>query len=189
MLCPCGLFTVGCWGGPSAGGTVSAAPSSTTAVCRHLRGDFLLRSMDDPFDLSVEAVLGDTEDLQMASAVAAHLHALRHWRKRARGSRVHRWPRSDGSVPGRRPNQRRNFRSRLRVILRDYFVSMRSRLSTTRVTLSVGSAFRAACFFVYTAVLQKPWHPHQMHNGIRITNPGHIFSRRALKKCRGQPSI
>ena len=77
--------------------------------------------MDDPFDLSADAMLEDTEDLQIASAVAAHLHALRHWRKRARGSRVHRRPRYVGSVPGRRPNKRRNFRSGLRAILRDYF--------------------------------------------------------------------
>jgi len=62
----------------------------------------------------------DTEDLQIASAVVAHLHALRHWRKRARGSRVHRRPRYVGSMPGRRPNKRRNFRSGLRAILRDH---------------------------------------------------------------------
>jgi len=66
-------------------------------------------------------MLKDTEDLHIASAVAAHLQALRHWRKRARGSRVSRRPRYDGSVPGRRPNKRRNFRSGLRAILRDYF--------------------------------------------------------------------
>jgi len=77
--------------------------------------------MDDPFDLSADAMLEDTEDLQIASAVAGHLHALRHLRKRARGSRVHRRPRYVGSVPGRRPNKWRNFRSRLRAILRDIF--------------------------------------------------------------------
>ena len=77
--------------------------------------------MDDPFDLSADAMLEDTEDLQIASAVAAHLHALRHWRKRARGSRVHRRPRYVGSVPGRRPNKWRNFRSGLRGILREHF--------------------------------------------------------------------
>jgi len=77
--------------------------------------------MDDPFDLSADAMLEDTEDLQNASAVAAHLHALRHWRKRAREYRVHRRPHYVGSVPGRRPNKRRNFRSGLRAILRDFF--------------------------------------------------------------------
>jgi len=77
--------------------------------------------MDDPFDLSADAMLEDTEDLQIALAVAAHLHALHHWRKRARGSRVHRRPLYAGSVPSRRPNKRRNFRSGLRAILREYF--------------------------------------------------------------------
>jgi len=148
LLCPCGVFSVGCWGDPRAGGTVSAAPSSSTAVRRHHHGDFLLRAMEDSFDLSADAILEDTEDLQTASAVAAHLQALRHWRKRARGSQMHRWPGYDGSVPGRRPNERRNFRSGLRAILRDFLVLMGSHLSTTRVTLIVGSACLAACFVV-----------------------------------------
>jgi len=65
-------------------------------------------------------MLEDTEDLQIASAVAAHPQALRHWRKHARRSRVHWRPRYVGSVPGRRPNKLRNFRSGLRAILRDY---------------------------------------------------------------------
>jgi len=77
--------------------------------------------MDDPFDLSADAMLEDTEDLKISSAAAAHLQALHHWRKRAHGSRVHRQPRFVGSVPGRRPNKRRNFLSGLRAILRDYF--------------------------------------------------------------------
>ena len=115
------MFSVGCWGDSNAGGTVSAASSSLTAIGRHRRRDRLLRAMDDPFDLSADAMLEDTEDLQLASAVAAHLQALRHWRKHARGSRVHRRPRYVGSGPGRRPNKRRNFRSGLRAILRDYF--------------------------------------------------------------------
>jgi len=76
--------------------------------------------MDDPFDLSADAMLEDTEDLPIASAVAAHLQALRHSRKRARGSRVHRRPRYVGSVPARRPNKQRNFRSGLRAILREF---------------------------------------------------------------------
>jgi len=77
--------------------------------------------MEDSSDLSAAAMMEDTDDLQISSAVAAHLHALRHWRKRAHGSRVHRRPRYVGSMPGRRPNKRRNFRSGLRAILRDYF--------------------------------------------------------------------
>jgi len=77
--------------------------------------------MDDPFYSSADAILEDTEDLQIASAVSAHLQALRHWRKRARGSRLHRRPRYVGSVPGRRPTKRRNFLSGLRAILRDHF--------------------------------------------------------------------
>jgi len=77
--------------------------------------------MDDAFDLSPDAMLEDTEDLQIASAVAAHLQAWRHWRKRSSGSRVHRRPCYVRSVPGRWPNKRRSFRSGLRAILRDYF--------------------------------------------------------------------
>jgi len=111
LLYPCGAFSVGCWGDLSAGGTVSAAPSSSTTVRRHRRGDRLLREIDDPLDMSADAMLEDTEDLHIASEVAAHLQALRHWRKRARGSRLSRRPRYVGSVPGRRPNKRRNFRS------------------------------------------------------------------------------
>jgi len=76
--------------------------------------------MDDPVDLSADAMLEDTEDLHIASAVAAHLQAISHWRKRARGSRVSRRPRYVGSVHGRRPNKRRNFRSGLRAILKEY---------------------------------------------------------------------
>jgi len=117
---------VGCWGDLSAGGTVSAAPSSSTTVRRHRRGDRLLRAMHDPLDMSADAMLEDTEDLHIASAVAAHLQALRHWRKRARGSRVSRRPRYVGSVPDRRPNKRRNFRSGLRAILRDYSRNVRA---------------------------------------------------------------
>jgi len=97
------------------------ASSSTTIVRRHRRGDRLLRAMDDPSDMSADAMLEDTEDLHIASAVAAHLQVLRHWRKRARGSRVSRRPRYFVSVPGRRPNKRRTFRFCLRAILRDYF--------------------------------------------------------------------
>ena len=43
--------------------------------------------------MSADAMLEDTEDLHTASAVAAHLQALRHCRKRAHGSRVPRRPR------------------------------------------------------------------------------------------------
>jgi len=75
--------------------------------------------------MSVDAMLEDTEDLHIASAVAAHLQALRHWRKRARGSPVSRRPRYVGYLQGRRPNERRIFRSGLRAILRDYFWSER----------------------------------------------------------------
>jgi len=70
--------------------------------------------------MSAYAMLQNSEDLHIASAVAAHLQTLRHWRKRARGSRVSRWPRYVGSVPGRQPYKPRNFRSGLRAILRDY---------------------------------------------------------------------
>ena len=97
------------------------ASSSTTTVRRHRRGDRLLREMDDPLDMSVDAMLEDTQDLHIATVVAAHFQALRHSRKRARGSRVPRRPRYVGSVPGRRPNKRRHFPSGLRAILRDYY--------------------------------------------------------------------
>jgi len=99
----------------------AVASSSTTTVRRHRRSDRLFRAMDDPLEMSADAMLEDTEDLHIASAVAAHLQALRHWRKRVRGSRVSRRPRYVGSVPGRPPNKLRNFRSGLRAILRDYF--------------------------------------------------------------------
>jgi len=78
--------------------------------------------MVDPFDLSVDGMLEDKEDLHIALAVAAHLQEMRHWRKRAPGSRTHRRPRYVGYVPGRRPSKRRTFRSVLRAFLRDYFV-------------------------------------------------------------------
>jgi len=77
--------------------------------------------MVDLFDLSADAMLENTEDSQIASAVASHLHALCPWQKRARGSRGHRRPRYFGSVQSRWPNKLRNFRSGLRPILRDYF--------------------------------------------------------------------
>jgi len=77
--------------------------------------------MDDPLDLSAETMLEDTENFHVAFAVLAHLEALRHWRKRTRGSRVQRRRRYAGSVAGRQPNTRRNFRSGLRASLRDYF--------------------------------------------------------------------
>ena len=112
---------MGFWGDLSAGGTVSAAPSSSTTVRRHRRGDRLLRAIDDHLDMSADAMLENPEDLHVASAVAAHLQALRHWQKYARGSRVSRRPRYFGSVPGRRTNKRRNFRSVLRAILIDCF--------------------------------------------------------------------
>jgi len=100
-----------------------SAPASSlaTAVRHHHRGDRLLRTMNDPLDWSAEVMLEDTEDLHVASAIAAHLEALRHWRKRTRGSRVQRRRRYAGSVQGRRPNKRRNLSSGLHTILRDYF--------------------------------------------------------------------
>jgi len=62
-----------CWEDPSAGSAVSAASSSLKAIRRHRRSDCLLRAMDDPFDLLADAMLKDTENLQIISAVAAHL--------------------------------------------------------------------------------------------------------------------
>ena len=97
------------------------ASSSATAVRHHRRGDRLLRTMDDPLDLSAETMLEDTDDFHVSFAVVAHLEALRHWRKRTRGSRVQRRRRYAGSVAGRQPNTRRNFRSGLRASLRDSF--------------------------------------------------------------------
>jgi len=120
LLSSSGVFSMGCWRDPSAGGTFSAAPSSSTAVRRHRRGDRLLRAIEDPFDLSADAISKNTKDLKLASAVAAHLHALCHWRKRAYGSRVHRRLRYFGSVPGSRPNKQRIFRSGWRAVLIHY---------------------------------------------------------------------
>jgi len=116
MLCPCAVFSVGCSGDLIAGGGIIAArrrlrqrrPSASTVVATV--------TMDGSLEWSAEAMLEDTEDLHVASAGAAHLEALRHWRKRTHGSRVQRRRRYVGSVPGHRPNKRRTFRSGLRAI-------------------------------------------------------------------------
>jgi len=76
--------------------------------------------MDDPLEVSADAMLADPVDGEVATVVAAHMRAL--WRYR----RSIRWPRLGrlryvGSVPGRRPNKHRDFQSGLRAILRDSF--------------------------------------------------------------------
>jgi len=76
--------------------------------------------MGDPLDVSADAVLADTIDGEVATAVAAHMQALWRYRRRIRRSRLGR-QRYIGSVPGRRPKKNCHFRSGLRAILRDYF--------------------------------------------------------------------
>lgn len=46
--------------------------------------------MDASLDLLSDAALDDPEDLEIASAVAAHLAVLRRWRVRAHGLRTRR---------------------------------------------------------------------------------------------------
>lgn len=75
----------------------------------------------DTLEQSGAVVLNDTEDLEIASAVVAHLDVLRRWRRRVHSSRCGRRRRYRGSVPGRRPNKQRNFAVGLRALLRDYF--------------------------------------------------------------------
>lgn len=77
--------------------------------------------MDASLDLLSDAALDDPEDLEIASAVAAHLAVLRRWRVRAHGLRTRRRSRYWGSLPGRRANKQRNFETGLYSILRDYF--------------------------------------------------------------------
>jgi len=71
--------------------------------------------MDDPLDVSADAMLADPMDGEVATAVAAHMQALWRYRRRIPRSRLGR-RRHIESVPGRR-----DFRSGLRAILRDYF--------------------------------------------------------------------
>jgi len=87
---------------------------------RHRRQHRLLPTIDDPLDVSADAMLADPVDGEVATAVAAHMQALRRYRRRIRRSRLGR-RRYIGSVRGRRPNKHRDFRSDLRAILRDYF--------------------------------------------------------------------
>jgi len=76
--------------------------------------------MDDPLDVCTDAMLADPVDGEVATAMAAHMQALWRYRRRIRRSRLGR-RRYIGSVPGRRPNKHRDFRSGLRAIVRDYF--------------------------------------------------------------------
>ena len=76
--------------------------------------------MDDPLDVSADAMLADPMDGEVATAVAAHMQALWRYRRRIGRSRLGR-RRYIGSVPGSRPNKNRDFRSGLRAILRVYF--------------------------------------------------------------------
>jgi len=76
--------------------------------------------MDDPLDVSADAMLADPVDGEVATAVAALMQALWRYRRRIRRSRLGR-RRYIASVRGRRLNKHRDFRSGLRAILRDYF--------------------------------------------------------------------
>jgi len=76
--------------------------------------------MDDPLDVSADVLLADPVNGGVATAVAAHIQALWLYHRRLSRSRLGR-RRYIGSVPGRRPNKRRDFRSGLRTTLTDYF--------------------------------------------------------------------
>jgi len=60
--------------------------------------------MNDPHDVSADAMLADPIDGEVATAVAAHMQVLWRYRRRIRRSRLGR-RRYIGSVPGRRPNK------------------------------------------------------------------------------------
>ncbi|KAK1866663.1 hypothetical protein I4F81_009179 [Pyropia yezoensis] len=75
----------------------------------------------DPLALDVEAVLADSEDMDVAEAVAAHMTVLHHWRVRKRGALVGGIRLFRGRVVARRHNKLRNFGRGLRGILIDYF--------------------------------------------------------------------
>jgi len=64
--------------------------------------------MDDPLDVSADAMLADPVDGEVATAVAAHMQELWRYRRRIRRSRLGR-RRYIVSVPGRRPNTHRDF--------------------------------------------------------------------------------
>jgi len=87
---------------------------------RHRRRHRLFPTMDDPLDVSADAMLADPVEGEVATVVAANMKALWRYRRRIRRSRLGR-RRYMGSVPGRRPNRNRDFRSGLRAILRDNF--------------------------------------------------------------------
>jgi len=76
--------------------------------------------MDDPLDVSADALLADPVDGEVATAVVAHTQALWFHHRRLRRSRIGR-RRYIGSVPGRRPNKHRDFLSGLHAVFRDYF--------------------------------------------------------------------
>jgi len=76
--------------------------------------------MDDPLDVSADALLADPVDGEVATAVAAHTQALWRYHRRLRRSRTGR-RRYIGSVPGRLRNKHRDFLSGLHAVLRDYF--------------------------------------------------------------------
>lgn len=92
-----------------------------TATAAHHGYPWPTRTMDAAVDLDVAALMQDQEDLEAASAVAAHLAVLRRFRQRLHASRCGRRPRYRGSVRGRRANKPRNFSAGLRSLLRDYF--------------------------------------------------------------------
>eukprot|EP00170_Pyropia_yezoensis_P003628 contig_15191_g3638 len=75
----------------------------------------------DPLCLDVDALLSDAEDLDIAEAVAAHLHVLHHWRSRKDAARHSGVRRYRGSVIARRPIKHRNFGKRLRNFLLTIF--------------------------------------------------------------------
>jgi len=107
LVCTCGSVPAGCVARCECRShrQRGVGASMSTANALHLRCDRLLRSMEDPFYLSVQAMLKDTKGMHVASVVDAHLNALRHWWKRRFGSRVRRRRRYVGTLSGRPPNK------------------------------------------------------------------------------------
>lgn len=76
--------------------------------------------MEEELDLDVCALMRDQEDIEAASAVAAHLSVLRRYRRRVRATHRGKRLRYRGSARGRQ-NKPRDFAFDIFCILRDYF--------------------------------------------------------------------
>jgi len=66
-------------------------------------------------------LLAEDDGADVAAAVHAHVNLMMALRRRARAGRISRRRGYLGSLPGRRPNKRRDFDAGLHAIMRDYF--------------------------------------------------------------------